>query len=402
MEMTQHPEGAAGHREHSLGIRQSCFILCGTTRVLRLLKRMPLLEARTRSAGGLSAPKSRASIIHSTVLPPQRHGSTRTTAARRRWLTCHGLHSFTLAPRALLHSLGRCHCRCRCLKNNPVVQEAGGEVRDTRHRARAPRPHPIRDVPSRHAWPVTSPRVCGSHAEAPGSACLRRRLGCLREDGTQVSSPCGGLFTHHRKSTRDQLSQEQKAETSCVNGCVRWPAGTTQKWAAGALRPHAGCSEEPWLRGSTQQHVCPEPGSETGKATSEKLCTMKTCIPACHNQGKPVGSEEDSAQPKTERTAWPHPGAAERAGMGDKSQAKSAPQLAHRVLVRPRSPGRSGAPPSDPGPTLDLLWLSAQQRTGTHRPEQPGDSPELAPRRTRLGRPERRGSWGRTEGPQPA
>lgn len=69
-EMTQHPEGAAGHRERSPSIWQSCFILCGAIRALRLLRRMPLLEARTRSAGGLSAPKSRASIIYSTVFPP--------------------------------------------------------------------------------------------------------------------------------------------------------------------------------------------------------------------------------------------------------------------------------------------------------------------------------------------
>ena len=64
------PWEAAVHHERSLGIWQSCFILCGATRALHLLRRMPLLEARTRSAGGLSAPKSRASITYSTVLPP--------------------------------------------------------------------------------------------------------------------------------------------------------------------------------------------------------------------------------------------------------------------------------------------------------------------------------------------
>ena len=77
-----------------------------------------------------------------------------------------------------------------------------------------------------------------------------------------------------------------------------------------------------------------------------------------------------------------------RAG-GTQSQAKSAPQAGP---PSPRAPTLSLGSRPHPGPAL----LSGQQRTGTHR----RDSPELSPRRTRLGRPERRGSWGRTEGPQ--
>lgn len=38
------------------------------------------VEAQALSAGGLSAPKSRASVIYSTVLPPQCRGSKETVA----------------------------------------------------------------------------------------------------------------------------------------------------------------------------------------------------------------------------------------------------------------------------------------------------------------------------------
>lgn len=64
------------------------------------------------------------------------------------------------------------------------------------HAAQAP--PPTRDVPSRHAWPVTSPRVCGSRAEVPVSACFHRQLDCLGEDGHGGRLPAGDFLTLHR------------------------------------------------------------------------------------------------------------------------------------------------------------------------------------------------------------
>ena len=81
-------------------------------------------------------------------------------------------------------------------------------------------------------------------------------------------------------------------------------------------------------------------------------------------------SSQTASLARTKHTLGPRPGAAEGRPGGAQSRAKRSPQPGP-VLAHPRSPRRSGVPPSDPGPSLDLLWLSAQQHTGSHSPEQP-------------------------------
>lgn len=85
-------------------------------------------------------------------------------------------------------------------------------------------------------------------------------------------------------------------------------------------------------------------------------------------------SSRTASLPRTKHTLWPRTGAVEGRPEGRRVGRSAPHSLARPVLAHPRSPRRSRVPPSDPGPGLDLLWLSAQPHTAHTAPSSPAEN----------------------------